>query len=312
MESLEKIYGFNKSISELRRDTIKLLQSDSQRSVDLDYVVLIKCANMRTKYKQLTHRRNQEIKEVYSQTTVRRESKPFKIEQISILIVPDKLKVAAMNIGKSSTTLSMTPTWFKSDADENTVVKKITYPTNVKEKRPFNTVACFRAAQKEENQSNDFNSKPIEVKQDSTETLILALDAFVQQFGGKLSFTNDDLSFENSAYRAACGVADLGSAHLLSSEHIPSAKFALIINIDYDDIAKSEETMQTFLLAFVDAVAHDLQCDNDYVRVSSVEKSSKGKGKAEVNLVLTTPDKTKTEELAETFKVIYACLCYFF
>lgn len=302
MESLDKIYSINESIKDLRQQAIQMLQTDSPRSVDFDSVILIRLNNVQTKYRQLTHQRNQELKEVYSQTTIQRDSKP-KFDQITILRVPTKLKVTAMIIGKKSTNFNMTPSWFKSD-DDSAVEKKIQYPSNVKEKRPFNTVARFRAAQTENNPSNDFTSKPIKVEQDSTETLILALDAFVQQFGGKLSFTDEDLSFENSAHRTACGVADLGSAHLLSSEHIPSAKFALIINYDYDDIAKSEETMQSFLLSFVDAVAHDLQCDNDYVRISSVEKSTKGKGKAEVNLVLTTPDKGKTEELAETFKVI--------
>lgn len=296
-KSLDRIYSFNKSIDELRRESIKLFQSDSQRSTDLDAVVWIKFDKIKTKYKQLTHERNQEIKELYSQTTVRREP-------IAILIVPDKLKVAAMIIGTTSTSVSMTPKWFKSDTDETALVEKIKYPTNATEKRPFNTVACFRAARKGKDESTDFISKPIEVKQTSTETLVLALDAFVQQFGGKLSFTSDNLSFEDSAHRAACGVADLGSAHLLSSEHISSAQFVLIINKDYDEIARSEETMETFVLSFVDAVAHDLQCNNDYVRISSVQKSTKGKGKAEVNLVLTTPDKSKTEELAEIFKVI--------
>ena len=302
MESLDKIYSINESIKDLRQQVIQLLQTDSPRSVELDSVILIRFNQLQTKYRQLTHQRNQEIKEVYSQTTIRRESAP-QFDQIAILILPKKLKVTAMIIGKKSANFNMTPTWFKSD-NESAVEQKIKYPSNVKEKRPFNTVARFREAGRESNTSNDFTSKPIEVTQDSTETLVLALDAFVQQFGGKLSFTDEDLSFENSAHRTACGVADLGSVHLLSSEHIPSAKFTLIINYDYDDIAKSEETMQNFLLSFVDAVAHDLQCDNDYVRISSVEKSTKGKGKAEVNLVLTTPEKDKTEELAATFKVI--------
>lgn len=302
MENLDKIYSINESIKDLRLQAIQLLQTDPPRSVDLDSVILIRFNNIQTQYRQLTHQRNQEIKEVYSQTRNGREFKA-KLNEITVLLVPPKLKVTAMIIGKKSANFTMTPKWFQSD-DESIVEEKIKYPSNVKEKRPFNTVARFRAARTETDPTNDFTSQPIEVKQDSTETLILALDAFVQQFGGKLSFTNEDLSFEESAHRTACGVADLGSAHLLSSEHIPSAKFALVINLNYDDIAKSEETMENFILAFVDAVANDLQCDNDYVRISSVEKSTKDKRKAEVNLVLTTPDKEKTEELAEIFKVM--------
>jgi hypothetical protein len=112
-------------------------------------------------------------------------------------------------------------------------LKNIKYPPNTTEHRPFNTIARFRAVKEE---TNDFTSKSIEVKEDSTETLVLALDAFIQQFGGKLSFTNDDLWFQESTHRFACGVANLGSAHLLATEHISSAKFALIINLDYDTL----------------------------------------------------------------------------
>jgi hypothetical protein len=66
--------------------------------------------------------------------------------------------------------------------------------------------------------------------------------------------------------------------------------------------AQSDETMKKFVLSFVDAVAQDLSCDHDYIRVASVKKA-KSKGKAEISLVLTTPDKAKTEELVDTFKV---------
>jgi hypothetical protein len=277
------------------------MYNESERSLDHDPVVLIRVHKIQTKYNKLTYQRNKEIKQAYSHTIVRPKA-TSKIESIAVLFTIPKLKMTSMIIGRNSTQLSMTPKWFQPD-DEEKALKNIKYPSNIVKKRPFNTIARFRVAQKEDVVSNDFTDQPIEVKTDATETLVLALDAFVQQFDGKLSFTNEDLSFENSTHRTACGVADLGSSHLLSNEHIPSAKFALIIDLDYDDLARSEETMERFLLTFVDAIAHNLQCNNDYVRVSSVEKSTKGKGKAEVNLVLTTPDKTKTEELAETLKV---------
>ena len=301
MENLNNVYEFNKSINEIRKELIHLMYNPSERTLENDPIILIRINNLQTKYRELAYQRSREINQAYSHTATR--SKPVsKIESITLLFTVPKLKMTSMIIGENSTQLSMTPKWFNPD-DEETALKTIKYPPNVVKKHPFNTIARFRTAQPKNTSSNDFNSSPIEVKQDSTETLVLALDAFVQQFGGKLSFTNEDLSFENSAHRAACGVADLGSTHLLSNEHIPSASFALIIDIDYDDLARSEETMSRFLLTFVDAIANDLQCDNDYVRVSSVEKSTTDRGKAEVNLVLTTPDKRKTEELAEILKV---------
>jgi hypothetical protein len=304
MENLEKVYGFNRSIADLRKEMLHLMYNDSQRCLDLDSVVLIKIGKIRTKYDNLARQRNKEIKHAYSHTIVRPKAEIYTTEPIAILLTIPKLKVTKMIIGKNSTNFDMTPEWFKPD-DENEVLTSIKYPSNVVDKRPFNTIARFRSLQKGTNNSNDFTTNPMEVKESATETLVLALDAFAQQFGGKLSFTDEDLSFENSAHRTASGVADLGGAHLLASQHIPSAKFALIIDLDYDQLAKSQETMERFLLTFADAVAQDLACDNGYVRVSSVEKSTKGKGKSEVNLVLTTPDKTKTEELADTLKVIY-------
>ncbi len=301
MESLNNIYELNRSIDVLRRELIDLLYNESERSLVNDPVVLIRVNKIQTKYRKLAYQRSKEVNQAYSHTVVRPKT-VSKIESITVLLTVPKLKMASMIIGKNSTQLSMTPKWFNPEDEEN-ALKTIKYPSNVVKKRPFNTVARFRTAHPENTSSNDFNKSPIEVKQDATETLVLALDAFVQQFDGKLSFTDEDLSFENSAHRTACGVADLGSAHLLSNGHIPSARFALIIDIDYDDLARSKETMSQFLLTFVDAIAHDLQCDNDYVRVSSVEKSKKGRGKSEVNLVLTTPDKMKTEELAEILQV---------
>ncbi len=93
----------------------------------------------------------------------------------------------------------------------------------------------IRAVQKEE--TNEFTTEKVNVKEDPTETLVLALDAFVQQFDGKLSFTTDDLSFEESTHSTACGVTDLDSAHLLANEHIPSVRFVLNLNLDYDELA---------------------------------------------------------------------------
>jgi hypothetical protein len=304
MENLEKAYGFNKSIDTLRKQMINLMHNNSQRCLDLDSVVLINIDKIRTEYHDLTRKRNEEIKQAYSHTIVRQEIAPQKTLQIPIIITIPKLKVTTMILGKNSTKLDMTPKWFKPD-DEVEILKTIKYPPNTteKDKRPFNTIARFRSIRNGTNDSNDFTSEPIQIKTDATETVVLALDAFIQQFGGKLSFTNEDLSFDDSAHRTACGIADLGSAHLLASEHIPSANLALIIDFDYDTLAKSEETMQQFLLTFADAVAQNLSCNNDYVRVTSVEKSIEGKGKAEVNLVLTTPNKAKTEELADTFQV---------
>jgi hypothetical protein len=304
MESLENVYGINKSIRELRGKILHVVYNDFQRSLDLDSIKLKEINNIRTEYGVLTRERNEHIKQAYSGTIVRSKTIPQNTVQILPPLTIPKLKVTTMVIGKNSTKLYMTPDWFKPD-DEKEILKTIKYPPNITDHRPYDTVARFRSVKNGKNTSNDFTSQPIKVKETETETLVLALDAFVQQFGGKLSFTTEDLSFEDSSHRTACGIANLGSTHLLASEHIPSAKFALLIDLNYNDLAQSTEKMQNFILTFVDAVAQDLSCDHHHVRVTSVEKSTKGKGKAEVNLALTTPDKAKTKELADTFQVTY-------
>lgn len=300
MQNLTKIYEINGIIRNLRKDMIDLVYNDSQRYLDLDTKALKQILKLQTTYDELTQERNEEIKDAYSLINIR-----TRINSIPVLIIPARIKIASMNIGRTSTILSMTPHWFKPiDPDEEKkILKSIKYPSNIKDadKRSFKTIAHFRAVNKKK--TNDFTAEQIEARKDSTETLVLALDAFVQQFGGKLSFTTDDLSFEESTHRTACGVADLGSVHLLASDYLSSAKFALVLDLNYDDLAKSNETMSTFVLSFADAIAKDLSCDNDYVRVTSVEKSTKVKGKAEVNLALTTSDQTKTDELANTLQV---------
>ncbi|CAF1350905.1 unnamed protein product [Rotaria sp. Silwood1] len=104
---------------------------------------------------------------------------PWPYKQIGPLLTLSRLKVIAIVIGKNSTKLVMTPKWFKIN-DEEKVLKNIKYSPNITESRPFNTRARFLAVQNETNNSSDFTSEPIEVTEDATETLVFALDAFIQ------------------------------------------------------------------------------------------------------------------------------------
>ena len=304
MDDLDKIYQFNESIKQLRNEMLRLVGYHSERFFDGDPVVVIQLEAIRSKYNEITREKNKYIRNAYAGSIVRTNEQPVH------LCTPSKMKITAILIGKDSTKLTMAPDWFKPD-NEKKVLRTIRYPKKGSNKHQCNTIARFRTVKTESTNSNNFNNNPIHVEQQATETLILALDAFVNQFNGTLSFTTEDLSFVNSAERAACGVADLGSTHLLVNENISSAQFTLAITISYDDLAKSEETMGQFTSAFANAIAADLGCENNYVRVTGIKKSTKGKGKADVNLVLTTPDKTKTKELADTFKVRISYSTYF-
>ena len=293
---MDDIYHLNRDLFTVRQQTLDLLNDDSIRCFLMDAGALIKFERLQTQRRELSREKNKRVYRLYSPST--RDDQTSTI--IASSIVPLRLQVTSIQIGKNSTKFNMLPPWFQP-VDQSEALKNIRYPANVTNRRPFQILAGYRLIKHE---SNDFAQNQIEVKESSTETLLLALDAFIQKFGGQLCFTTEDLSFEGSADRAASGIADLGSAHLLAGDHAPSAKFALLLDMDYSSLVKSEETLQQFLMEFVTAVSDDLACPSQYVRVNSVEKSTEAKGKAQLNLVLSTPNRADTEALAKLFEVI--------
>ena len=232
------------------------------------------------------------------------KSKPKKHIVVIVPIIPiisqPKQNITHIRINENLTTLKIIPIWFE-DQDQEQVRRGIVYPSVITNVRPYESVARYRTAI---NKSKNFKHNAIEVGGNYTETLIIALDAFAQQFGGELSFTNNEISFDQSAHRTACGVANLSSVHLLATDYIPTVKFTFLTNLDYQqDLAKSDETMKNFILAFSTAIAEELQCENDYVRVLSIEKCQNEKGKAKINFGLTTPDQSITYVLAKDLQV---------
>ena len=239
-------------------------------------------------------------------TTVGKYYDPKRKRTISVPIRVVTLlrpKIVQISIGKTSTKLKMAPEWFKYD-EYDQALKNIVYPQGISEKqhRTFDTVAKYRAAIDHPN--NNFRQESLNIDEENTETLIIALDDFTKQFGGDLAFTNEDIPFEGAADRAACGIANLSSAHLLATNYIPTAQFSFSIDLDYQtDLARSPDTMQNFILNFSNSIAAVLTCPNDYVRVISVDKSTKTRGSTKVNFGVTTPDPEKTEDLANDLKV---------
>jgi hypothetical protein len=217
-------------------------------------------------------------------------------------IIELRSRIVQILIGKDSTTLKMAPSWFKH-TDHNEALKNIVYPEGITENRPFNTVAQYRTAINKPN--SDFRQKSLHVSENNTEIMIIALDDFVQQLGGELSFTNEDVLFDQAADRTACGVANLSSAHLLATDYIPTAKFGFLVDFDYEtDLARSGETMQDFVLDFSNAIAGVLTCRNDYVRVMSVEKPVKTRRQSRVNFGVSTPNPEETGRLVKDLKVL--------
>jgi hypothetical protein len=153
--------------------------------------------------------------------------------------------------------------------------------------------------------STDFNAKPILIGEDETESVVLCLNSFAEKHGCELIFTDEDHRFDNSIYRAACGIADLGSIHLLATDAVQTATFCFAMDFDFkSEFQQSTEKVETFVMDFCQAIAKVLSCDTNNVRVFSISKIEK-QNKSEVKFGLTLPEATKTGQLAEILKVFY-------
>ncbi|CAF4091285.1 unnamed protein product [Rotaria magnacalcarata] len=209
------------------------------------------------------------------------------------------LKVVDITIKPDKTVISMVPPSFKSDSemnDENGII----YPEDVTDRRPYQTVARFRKAM---NQSTNFHESPLVVADDSPETLLFGLESFAQQHGCDLSLSGEDEGFCQSIDRAACGVVDLGSIHMLAMDALLTANFQFTMDLDYDrQITSSKENVEKFVLDFCKAISNVLSCENNNVSVFSIEKLDKKPGRSRVNFGLTTSDQKTTEQLASSLQ----------
>ncbi|CAF3628675.1 unnamed protein product [Rotaria sp. Silwood1] len=195
----------------------------------------------------------------------------------------------------NGTSLKMTPAWFKLN-DQQAVLKDIVYPPAINDNQPFDTIAAYRTFT---NKSKDFCRKPINIAEDSTETLILVLDAFARKFNGNLTITMNDVPVDDSSHCLACGIGNLGNVHMLTNNYVPMAKFAFNITVDYDkNFAESKDTMENFALSFCRDVSQLLSCEEHYIRILSVKKSNKQSDETKVHFGITKPNFNETQQLA--------------
>ncbi|CAF2925553.1 unnamed protein product [Rotaria sp. Silwood2] len=137
---------------------------------------------------ELIRQRNQKLQKAYTRPIIQPPTNTATVPRpkLNTQLRPD---ITKKNAERDKIALKMTPVWFQVD-DSQAALKGIVYPPNTVEHRPFNTVARYRMIT---GQSNNFRQQALGVGENFTETLILMLDAFAQQFGADLSFTNDDL-----------------------------------------------------------------------------------------------------------------------
>ena len=195
--------------------------------------------------------------------------------------------------------LSQAPNHGSDSDQEDNEDDKIVYPEGVVDKSPYTTIAQYRRAI---GQSINFREQPLRVGEQQTETLILGLESFAQQHGCALSFDNEEHQFNNSIYRAAGGVVDLGSCHLLATDSLLTAMFEFQMDLDYSDITRSKDSVKKFVGDFCATISQKLPCDTETVRVFSIKRMNE-QGKSEVKFGLTTPNMEKTKQLARDLQV---------
>lgn len=303
MSDADNVNDINEAIKQLKAERDELMIKVNQRGTSGKHnEISNRIDKLNERINELIRKRTQKLRKAYTRPVIQAPPDRPAVPR-SKIDTGLRSKVTKMNIKPDKTTLKMTPSWFEPD-DHQEALKGIVYPPNTVERRPFDTIARYRIAT---DQSNNFCQQPLKFGEDSTEMLIIMLDAFAQQFGADLSFTNHDLPFDESAHRTACGVANLGSAHLLATNYVPTARFSINVNIDYDkNLACSEDAMTSFILNFSQTIARKLNIPEDYVRVFSVEKSTKTPNTTIVHFGLTGPNRKQTEQMAQDFQVKYS------
>ena len=299
MTDLEGVYDVNEEIKKLKIERDQLVMKSNARGASADYNLTKRIDKLNERISELMKERNKSLRKTYTRPVIHPSTTP-NLKQPAKIDNALRPKIAKATVGRNETTVKMTPSWFEPD-DQQAALEGIVYPPDVVDKRPFNTVARYRMLT---GQTNDFRRQALLVDDDSTEGLIMMLDAFAQQFGGELSFTNEDFPFSESARRTACGVANLGSVHLLASNSVPTARFSFPLDLDYDkDLVGSERGIEDFILNFARDLAQLLNCPEDYIRVFSVDKTPDGAGGAMINFGITCPTEAETERLARELQV---------
>jgi hypothetical protein len=328
MHDLSKIYQFSEDITESRARLQFMIFNKQKQSAVINRKRNDRIENFRVRIDRLTLMRQDELMRIYSNATLNRQLPPLqplshrKNRPTALPPVPLKrrqplpvlkpptpsprpqpfivpLKVAHIDNKPDLTVIIMVPISFHRDEESDDII----YPEGVTDLRPYKTVARFRKAL---GQSTNFQLQPLLVGDDSAETLVLGLESFAKQHGCDLTFTNEDQQFEESIYRAACGIADLGSIHLLATDSLLTANFQFEIDLDYDnDITQSKENIEKFVLDFCEAISKVLSCDNSNVRVFSINKLAEKTSGSNVNFGLTTPEPKRTEKLAQDLQVFH-------
>ena len=192
--------------------------------------------------------------------------------------------------------VSVIPAWLSDKKPDFTVV----YPTHLSMDNKealfvFDTLAKYRSVQNNQKKI-DFTTHPFVPNPKDHETLIAILSLFARSLGMQVNIADAPFTYEESAHRCVCGVADLASLFWLndtSNSTIITAKFTFTLDMDFDMITANEENIKDFVLSFIEDVSTILDCAFEYVRVFGLME-----GSLNVSFGLTTPDRQYTTNLA--------------
>ena len=200
------------------------------------------------------------------------------------------------------TTLAVTPMWH--DPVKLPEPEKVRLPNSYNKNSPVDvrTYQCLSMYRwmKNKDQIIDFIAKPFVATIDNTETLVVVLNELATKLGARLSFTEKSFQYDQSDYRTACGVGNLGSIHSIlgGGRSIQTARFKLHFTVDYADLVSTTETLTNFTTALIGDIASILTCDKEHIRVFSISRASS----SYCDLGITTPKFERTLQLAEQLK----------
>lgn len=201
-----------------------------------------------------------------------------------------------------STTLHVTPAWYEPIKLPDAV--KIRLPDHYNKDSPSDvrTFQCLSAYRwmKNKGQPIDFIDEPFVAGTDNTETLVVMLNELAAQFDARLTFTEKAFNYDDSDYRTACGIGNLGSIHSIvgAGQNAQAAQFRLHLKLNYDDLISTAQTFQNFTLTLINDIASMLGCKKEFVRVLSVSRTAS----IYAHLGIATPLFEQTMKLAEQLK----------
>ncbi|CAF4154665.1 unnamed protein product, partial [Rotaria magnacalcarata] len=200
------------------------------------------------------------------------------------------------------TTLAVTPVWYESV--KSPPANKIRLPVHYRKDSPthvrtFECLSIYRSM-KIKDQPIDFVDEPFISTIDNTETVVVVINELVHQLGARLTFTEQTFKYDDSDYRTACGIGNLGSIHsmIAAGQNIQTAKFNLHLKLNYDDVTSCAKTLQDFTIEFINNLAAIVDCKKEFIRVFSISRASS----INVECGITMMEFQQTKILAEKLK----------